>query len=350
MKLYHFSILFVIFIIVSVTVTEIKTNNLKAVFENKNQIDNKLDKALDDGVARLAMVDDNNGIITDKSGAMNSLFLSLYATFDVFSDKESQERLNLYIPVVVVTEEEGYYIFYSDEYLGADGFTYTAKRWSEKFPYYYEDEDFIYGFTLGDIVKIYDKNKILGGSDDPVIYSADYHDFQTEDRYAAFRVNYTNSFLLNDESYEIVQKGAIIECLQESMAYYVSHHNKIAQLNGITYNFALPVMSEADWASYIDNIGMMVLFQGYPYGSDSQDIYNRIASAGAKVSKREVYYLEQKGWYLIYHTSVCKELSNGGMIDMETPYYDKYSCIQTGAYACPICIKSGGVTAPQYSP
>ena len=350
MKLYHLILIFTIIAITIVLTTDIKTNSFKTVINNKEQIDRKLDAAIDDGVNRLVQVDSNNDLIINKDASMESFFMSLHSSFGLLNDKDNGEKLNLYIPVVAVTMVDGYYIFYSDEYTGTDGHKYISKRWSEKYPYVYEDEDFIYGFTLGSTVTLYDKNKLINPSGSQAVFQSDYNDIQTSDEYAAFRSDRPDSFLLSGASFEQVRKAAIIKCLEGSMAYYTSRHNRIAAQYGITYNFNLPVISDEEWMSYLDDVSVFVVFQGYPYGDEQGETYNRVTSAGAKVSKDRVYYIEQKEWYLVYHKSTCKELKKGGIVFNEEPYYSIEDCAKQGAYACEICSPDQGVYAPDYKP
>ncbi len=349
MKLTHLAIIFMIITVAVIIYIDIYTNNLNAVIEKRDQIDINIDTAIDDGVTNLAEVDEKNNIIIDRDKTVKSFFMSLYSTFGILSDADSQTELNLYVPVIAVKEEDGYYIFYSDEYVRADGFTYAAKRWSEKYPYYYEDEDFIYSFTLGDVVTLYDKHNILGSDLDQKIYRLDYHDFKMKAEYAAFRAARPDSIFLNDDIYELTKKSTILECIEETMAYYVNRHNRIAIQNGITYNFSLPPLSEDGWTKDIANVSMYVIFQGYPYGNQIDEVYNRVASAGAKITKRDTYYIEQKGWYLVYHKVSCPELHKDITILNEEPYYDPIACIRQGAYQCPVCTPNG-VFAPDYDP
>jgi hypothetical protein len=134
------------------------------------------------------------------------------------------------------------------------------------------------------------------------------------------------------------------------MAYYTSHHNHIAKQYGITYNFSLPVIREDEWAPYLDDVSMFVVFQGYPYGDKLGEVYNRIASSGAKISKNRLFYLEQIGWYYVYHRDNCPELENGGMILFDEPQYELETCVKKGAYACPVCNDMSGINAPDYLP
>jgi len=346
MKLYHFILVFVILVIMTIIVCDIKTDEFKTVVKNRSQIDQNLKTAIDDGITMLVQVDDNNNLTVNKEAAMESFFMSLDSSFGVLSDVEQREKLNLYIPVAVVTMNDGYYVFYNDEYTGTDGMTYFTKHWSDKFPFYYEDEDFVYGFTLGDDITIYDKNGLLDATRVQTVFQMDYHEMVEKEEYTLFRNERPNSFLLSDEKFELIRKGTIVKCIEETMAYYISQHNHIAEQYGITYNFSLPMVKEQDLAPYLDDISMFIVFQGYPYGGEVGETYNRFNSAGAKVSKRRKYYVEQKGWYLIYHRENCPDLLKSGIILREEPFYDIESCVKEGCYACPYCFKQNGVHAP----
>lgn len=349
MRIHNYIIIFVIIAIGVFLVIDIKSNSMEAVINHREQIDRNVKAALDDGIRSLVQVDGNNKLDIDKDAAVNSFFSSLYTSFGVNDDKEGRGKLNQYVPVVAITLEDGYYIFYSDEYLTRDGYRNISKRWSEKLPYYYEDTNFIYGFTLGELVNLYDKSNCLSGGVEQSVYSMDYHDIQKREEYLPFRQSNPNSILLDDESFELIRKEAIIHSIENAMAYYTSYHNHLARQFGITYNFSLPVMREGEWAPYLNDVGMYVVFQGYPYGDHVGEIYNRIASSGAKVSKNRLFYLEQIGWYYVYHRYNCPELEKGGFILFDEPLYDIESCVKRGAYACPAC-NEAGANAPDYKP
>lgn len=347
MKLHQLIMVFLIIVITVIIVTDIKTNGLKLVAKNKEQFDKNLDTAIDDGTNRLAEVDDNNQVSVSKDAAINSFFLSLNSSFGTLEDKKSRDQLNMYVPIVVITTENGYYAFYSEEYKDATGGTCISKQWSELLPYDYADENFIYRFTLGDVVTICDnKNRLAGGAGR--VYTFDYHDFQSKEEYAGFREANTDCILLNEEAFEYTRKGATIKSIETTMAYYTSRHNRIARRYGITYNFSLPIISYEEWAPYLNEPSMFVVFQGYPYQDGTGATYNRFASAAAKLTKKNMYYLEQKSWYLIYHRSNCNELRKEGLIFHDEPLYRVEDCAAQGAYACPECSKGTGVYAPEY--
>lgn len=349
MKLSQFAVVFAIIMTAVIIYTDISTNNLKAVFDNKEQIDRNLDSAVDDGITSLIQADESNHVAINKDRALKSFFLSLYSSFRILTDKSGQDRMNLYIPVVVVTEEDGFYVFYSDESYGTDGKAQLMKCWSEQYPYYYEDEFFVYRFTLGEIVTIYDKNNLLDNELGSSVYQSDYHALKTEELLSDFRQEHPDYFIFHTDSYEQVRKQTMIDCLERTMSYYTSKHNKIAENYGITYQFSLPTGREGEWADYIEDISMFVVFQGYPYGTGVGETYNRVLSAGTRISKSGTYFIEQKGWYLVYHRSNCKELMKEGILLRDELYYDAAECIRQGCYQCPVC-EPGGAYAPDYTP
>jgi len=327
---------------------DIETEDYKVIVQEKESIDQAFHSAVDDSAKVLLQMDANRGLALDKNKAKDEFFTSLYSSLGILVAKDKQELLQAYVPVITVTCDDGYYIYYSDEFVAEDGYTYYSKRWSEKFPYYYEDSNFIYGFTLGDMLTIYDKNKILDPSGEKIIYNLDYHELQTSDKYSNFRSKCSENFTLDDETYLIMKKEVIITAIEKSMKYYVNRHNMIAKNYGITYNFALPILDNPNYIRSIDNPSVIVIFQGYPYGNSLEITYNRMTMAAANITKNQVYYLEQVSWYYLYHLDDCERLQETTyLIDLHHPYYRAEDCIEKGAYACELCI-TGGVNVPDY--
>lgn len=328
---------------------DVKTNNYLAAAKEKENINQSFTQAVNNATKNLVEVDGVDNLTVNRKRAVNDFFMSLYANLDITNNPDKQDLIKRYVPVIAVTYEDGYYLYYSDEYKRSDNYTYISKRWSEKIPYYYEDEDFIYGFTLTDQLTIYDKNGLLDITGEQKVFTLNYHELSTADDYSYFRSQRPESFLLNDESYYLIRKGCITNNIEKSMTYYCNKHNQIAQQFGITYNFAMPVIDNSEWSRSIDNPSIIVVFQGYPYGNEVGDTYNRFAIAGAQINKNKVYYLEQKDWYYIYHRADCTKLKRDGIIFTDEPYYTIYDVVKKGAYACKLC-KPEDIHAPNYTP
>lgn len=344
-KPYHFAISFVLIAITFIIISDIRTNSLNAVVNNRKEIDRYIDTAIDDAAIRLIEVGENNAININKEKAIESFMASLYSSFNILSNRDKQKELSLYIPVIAVTVEDGYYIYYYDEYKDDKGYTHAIARWSEKFPYYYEDEHFIYGFTLGDNISILDKNRKMDGGGKQKVYEMNFNEIN--EKYSSV-ISSPEHFLLNNEKFNTVRKTIITELIESSMAYYTSHHNRIAANNGITYNFSLPSISNNEWMPYLDDWGIFIVFQGYPYGNEAGEVYNRLASAGVKITKDKVYYIEQADWYLVYHKGSCSKINEASILYRTDPYLTERECVSEGAYACPEC-NTTGINVPEYS-
>ena len=344
LKAHHYGILFTILALAIFTILDIKTSNVKAIIDERNKMNTSLTSAIDDGVNALARSYTKRSLIGSKDDGVSTFLISLYASLGLTSDPVAQQKLRLYIPVIALTDQNGLSIFFNDEY-ETSGITSIAMRWSERYPYAYEDEDFIYNFNLDDTVQIYDKNHIITANDDDAYIELDYHEFQTAGKYATFRNTHAGHFLLNDEEYYLVRKSVIITTINEKLAYYINKHNNIAAQYGISYNFSLPTIDESELLRSIEQPGMIVVFQGYPIHS-TKETYNRVAIAGAQIYRDEIYYLEEKGWYKVYHVSTCTEVKTNPNIDQTTVYYTVEDCVKQGAYGCEKC--TDGVNVPEY--
>jgi hypothetical protein len=348
--LHHFTILFVIIALTLFISSDIKTNNLVAVVREKEILDQNFNRAIDNAATYLVEVEGMNSLTINKEKAVNVFFNSIYSTLNITDNPEKQTLIKNYVPVIVVTCEDGYYIYYTDEYIGSDHYSYFNKRWSEKIPFYYEDNDFIYSFTLTDKLTLYDKNGLLDVTKEETIFTIDYHELSISKKYKNFREQKSEHFLLNEEKFNLIRKNTIISSIENSLTYYCNKHNNIAHQFGITYNFAMPTIDNSDWVRSIDNPSIMVMFQGYPYGVGVGGTYNRFDIAGSIIKKGEMYYIEQKEWYYLYHKEGCQELKKtDSIVFLNEPYYSVSDCAKKGAYACKICIPNG-VRVPEYNP
>lgn len=337
MKIYHYALLFFMFFLVAVIRTDVSIGELKAIENEKENITSCLSSASSDAVNHLSKTGTYGGGSINKDEVLNKFFASLYSSMGIVSDKARQAEIEMYIPIILICDTDGYYVYYYDEYKSADGNTYIERTWTEKMPYSYEDDNFIYRFTLTDRVYIYDKNNIL--NKEVPVTQVEYKEFQLDPAYTDFRINYRDSILLNDESYELVRKECIISTLENSMAYYTSRHNMIASRQGITYTFSFPAGRQDEWAEYIDDVNMIVVFQGYPYGPDRNYTYNKVASSTANIIKKPKYYVEEKSWYMLVHEEGCEKIDESSII-LEEKFDTLEECARLGAYCCE-CIEHG---------
>jgi hypothetical protein len=329
---------------------DIHTDNLTAIAETKNDMDLYMNKAMESAAKALLQVDATTGKeILDKDKAAETFFSSMYASLGILSDPAAQEKFRAYVPVIAITAEDGYYLMYSDEFIGSGGYSYVTMRWTEKIPYSYEDNYFIYRFTMGTDMVLYDKSNILDATGSTKMFDVNAQDIRNLDMYATLRATVgNNSFLLEEEEFSLVRQQAVITLMEEDLSWYISRHNSIAKRYGITYQFSLPVTDTSEWNKTIEGPGIMIIFQGMPLIEDAARIYNRMAFSGSGVKKNIVYYIEQHGWYYLYHREGCPKLI-GNINVREEHYYSVEECAELGAFSCSQCDPIG-VHAPKYTP
>lgn len=337
MKIYHFALLFLLFFLVAAVKTDVSIGKLKAIENENEKITENLTSATSDAVNYLSKTGSYGGSSINKEEVLNTFFMSLYSSMGIISDSTAQAEIEIYIPVILLCDSDGYYVYYYDEYKASDGNTYVERAWTEKMPYAYEDEYFVYRFTLTDEVYLYDKKDFLKRED--ALIQGRYREFQGSPLYAEFRTNYNNCMLFNDESYELIRKESIISTLEDVMSYYTSRHNFIANRQGITYTFSFPSGRQDEWAAHIDDVNILVVFQGYPYGPDRNYTYNKISSATANIIKKDKYFIEQKSWYRLAHKKGCEKIKESSII-LDEKFDTIEECAELGAYCCE-CIEHG---------
>lgn len=310
---------------------------MEATENEKKELIESLNSATSDAIDYLAATGRYGANSIVKEEVTNTFFSSLYSSLGIISDPSARTEIELYIPVILLCDSDGFYIYYYDDYKDANGQTFSKRVWSEKMPYHYQDDDFIYGFTLTDQVDLYDINNYFGGSQRAI--KDNYHAIQNGASYQSFRSSHPSNILLNDEKYEMVRKTAIMVQLEEVLSYYTFKHNSIARQNGITYQFSFPAGEDDKWAQYLDDVNLIVVFQGYPYGMDKNYTFNKIASAGANIIRKPTYYIEEKSWYFLAHIKGCPKLEGNPMV-LEETFDSLYECAKKGAYSDD-CIDNG---------
>lgn len=318
MKLTNYVIIFCMIAFCLVFVNDTKSRNLTELSQKKVEYNIALDSAVDDSILSLVEVDSKQHITLNKNAGVESFFNSLYANFGVMTDQKMQETLQAYVPIIAITFTDGYYVLYKDEYTNSQGELLLKQRWTEKQPYVYEDENMVYNFTVTDEIKIYDKKT-------NEVYEGNYKDLKPL---------FPDSILVDDVLFDTIRRSTIINLLTEDMNYYITNYNDIAKHFGISYNFALPQIEKEDWYRTIDDISMLVVFQGYPYGFATNDTYNRYAFAGSRIKKQKAFYIEANpsDGLKYYHRLDCNLLN-----DKEIPYYSKKDAALEGAYPCLEC-------------
>ena len=162
MQYHHFTILFVIIFTVFSLKVQIVVSQYEQTMDRYSMIERSFYDAAD-AAGEVLCKYGASGIMTDREAAYNNFLYSMYAALGIMDNPVEREEFLKYIPMFAVLDEDGFYIFFEDEYEKEDGFHYTTRNWTECMPYSYYDEDFVYWFTLDASVTLYDKNGLING-------------------------------------------------------------------------------------------------------------------------------------------------------------------------------------------
>lgn len=319
-----------------------KSREYIAVQEERTYLDQCFDRAVDTATKELIR-DEISTLASNKNQAAETFFLSMQTSLGISVNSYEMQKLYFYVPFIAILDETGFYINYSDIIKNDSGIKKYVKRWTNRIPYSYEDNDFIYLLSLNDIITIYEKGSFL--SENYGVKTLDFtmEEICSEERYAIFRERYPGNFLLQKEQFELKKQEIIIKIIEEYVNYYIYNHNNIAKEFGIQYEFTFPTTDDSEWQRTLMSSSMLILFQGYPLVSGDFSFYNRYSISGASLRKEELYYLEEKAGYYIYHNYNCESIQ---AIESEIACQTISECASYGAYACPICFPTSGVHFP----
>ena len=315
MRIINFALMFLCFVLPQYFHAVVNDRALAHTEKERIIYNNALDGAAEDAVSGLAEYDSADEIYLNKDAAVVCFFQSLYSGFGILEDEERQEWMQLYVPVILMTDEDGYYIYHNYQVTAEDG-RHVYQEWSEKCAYSYVYQKFVFAFTLTDQLRVLD-------TESGNCYEGDFHDLQGQLPEIPF--------LASDTSYQTVRLMAVADCISRSMEYYINHHNRIARDYGISYQFFLPDIPDEDWARTISDVSFMVVFQGYPYESVN-GYYNRVETSAARILKKKYYYITRNSGVLYYHEASCSKVT-----DKTVPYESAKECAHLGAYPCPEC-------------
>lgn len=283
-----------------------------------------LDNAVMDGIFQLIEKDSSKEVVLNKEKAVVHFFESLYCNFGLLTNTLEKKRLQQYIPLIVITDKDGFFLNISKLKEDKNGEKILVKEWTKKQPYSLYKDGYIYEFTLGNELKLYDNKKHL-------ILQGDYHEFAGK---------FPDNHILNHPSiFEEIRRNCIIEHLKIAMKDGINKHNNIIKSFGVNYEFFFPVIEKEDWYRTIDDISFLAIIQGYPWkgqtGYFAKGNYSHYAIGGARVWKPTPYFVSsenQKGEFF-YHRENCSNRTKEELI-----YWNKKECAKIGAFPCRICL------------
>ena len=319
-----------------------KKSTYKKAADEKRSIDYALQMSADSAAENLAGTYPYNNIEDYLASASDSFFQSMGAALNLYEDEDKEEELTFFVPALLVTTTEGFYVNYLSE-TREDGSLTLKRIWTECQPYYYSDESFIYRFFLDDHIIIYEK---ATGNKTECSLKEIWED--------AMLLNALSSGMVfaSEESYYEYKRAAIAKSIACVLERTVNSHGRIAGQYGISTVYGVPgFLSEYTPAQEYPSF--IAMFQGYPLTSDARIIFNGASTSAAYITTVTRYEVEVSNHpthpFSIFHKDGCGEIGTYGTLLTEK-YTKKEAIEDFGAYACPSCFSSmeGVPILPKY--
>lgn len=344
MKPEHFLVIFVIFLSVFFVRVNGNVKTLVKVDDRTKEYNRNVDRACDDAMTNMLEYADDYSTSLNLQSCQEDFFKSLYASFGVMDSPSGQEELQHYIPILLVTQNDGFYIL--KHTLAPDKAT-SIMQWTQKIPYTYTYTvtvrngaqtgayKVIVAYTMGDDVTIHYQGKSYTGAWNRLssIYS---FDSKFMNLYKVLSDSSSEYPILSNRNTFTSMRNSILQYVVTKKAnYYVNKHNEIAKAFGINYHFAVPVSATDSFARTISDVTLMAIFQGYPLGKGTKEVYSRYSVSGAHLIKSTKYYVcKASNGYYYYHLADCEFVKRSAKI---TKYDSKQECASVGAYPCKYC-------------
>lgn len=220
--------------------------------------------------------------------AFQTFIHSLSINFGV-KDDVTKELMAHYVPVFAVLSYDGALLNVYQEFTNAEGMKELKRVWLPKIPFSYHDEfGNIVSFTLDDYVSVYDANlkEWVNGKREWI------------------KDDVSIPLLHDADLFDRIRRDTIVNTFQEELAYYINEHNVYTKRLGITYKFALPLISQEDWYNTVDDISIFAFFQGYPY-QRGEGAFNQYALAGSRLFKADVIQAATVDGQKIFFNKSC---------------------------------------------
>lgn len=343
-----------------------KVNSLETMDKRAAEFNESIDNAVDDSLRSMLEVTDSFKHTINLEVCSDTFFKALYAGFGTMDSDTGKEQLKMYVPVLLVTDEDGFYIMYHSSSQTGD---YTTTAWTPKIAYCHSGSvsgslngspvqfNYNISYTMSTLIKLSIRVVKPDGSFSGGSYYFEGHRESIVEEYqaageAAASLEVLSAFMsaaanssgfLSDSNFEKFRQSVMTYQITKKMNYWVNEHNKLAKSYGISYNFSLPESSMDSVSRAIEDVSLLAIFQGFPYGKGTDDVYSRFALSGSRIYKATRYVIAKDGSVLYYHRYNCSKLpktTNGG-INLPADSYEtvttRRACAQKGAYPCPYC-------------
>lgn len=279
MKQGHFAMLFCLLYAVCFLSLLAEQKRYDMVLEEKEQIEKALLEAIESTAMQLA------GVINDsdvkKKELLESVFFeTFFCSLGLMEETETQELLKMYLPLLVLVEEDGASFYHMEEWKAND-VPELHHVWSDK-----------------------------------LFFSTEKEDCEAE------------------------RKRKMITFLEDAASTYISNHNYIAEQYGLEYSFSVPKFFR-NKEELPEFPILIAVFQGWPLTASENIVYENCIDAAVYIQRTERYIVELptdlECTWSYYHNSSCPRLHMLQKKRTLSGITKQDAIRQYGAYPCNIC-------------
>lgn len=269
MSVSNYGLLFAVCLMVYLFFHTIHISDYEAVQTKQTEYNLAVDEAVEAALFDAVESDSLRTISLNEAEVIHKFFQALYVNLGIMEQPMKKELCKFYVPYILFVENDGI-VPYVQKDSGSDGLVSFETGRKYEYRWKGEKEDFLY-VTLSDFV-VY-RNAIEGG--------------HVEGYYQDIVEQLPDYFHWTNDEFKRRKQELIINMIKQCTNECIGHQNQIARKFGIQYEFTLPLIEYEEWYRTIQDISMLVLFQGYPFGNSITGTYNRVAIGGARIAKRK---------------------------------------------------------------
>lgn len=258
MRFINLVMLYVFFLIIIATRTDLKAGLMEQMLFTKVQYNRNIDRAVEDAMENVVWAQDYRREVSfDREAVLERFFGQIYQDFGIGGEESQKSLMRQQFPAIVITTLDGFYL-----YKGAED------RFMEK--QYFEDTvgEYRIRVTFQDYLYIEDK-----GTGE-----------RTEGTRERLKKQIPLALLGDAQKFEQWKKEIVITAIREAMEEAVNQDYRIAQ-RGHQYRISFPAIQYEEWYQTVDQISMLAFFCGNPQSAEYYGL-GRFVFGGARLQKR----------------------------------------------------------------
>lgn len=312
MKLTDLTLIFLLIVVPLMIVSNFKIAEEESVLLQQYKVKKYLNVAIEDSFNNIIEKNENDDYIINKDLLINQFFNSLYVNFQVIDQPIIQEKIKSYIPMVILLQEDGFYMYGIFE--SANEIKYI---WYPKTIYVKETKNYIYRFNMTSTINVYDKNS-------GEFYDQEFHKIKGIKE---------ELMLTSYEEFKDYKNDLIASKITQVAQQQIDRHNNVAKSFGVNYTFDASPNDLNKMIKESQSNSIIVLFQGLPIGRKRINIY---ATGHSSLRKNKFYFglKSENSERNVYHREKCNE------VDLSKPYEvfsDRKNAAQRGFFPCLEC-------------